>query len=268
MRLFNYSYLKKIFHDQKIIILLLILFSFAFEYLFAWLFFESKVSQLIEPYFNLLPSAFRNFLGVQAGTSFFGMQMLAFGYSHPLIIICLSFFPISIPTRYISQEIEMKTFDVIFSKPIQRFQIPVQIFIFLVATLALQMAAIFFGTVIGYIKFNLNINLIEYAKTAVTGYFFYLSMGALALAISTFFSERGRATAIIIGLFVILYFFDTIIRLNESLQFLHNYSYFQLYQPGKLVLGKISVNNCIIITGIISVIGFSITLIRFNRRDL
>jgi ABC-type transport system involved in multi-copper enzyme maturation permease subunit len=268
MLFFNSPYLKKITHDQKLIILLLILFSFAFEYLFAWLFFESKISQLIEPYFKLLPSAFRNFLGVQVGTNYFGLQMLAFGYAHPLIIICLSFFPISIPTRYISQEIEMKTFDLIFSKPLQRFQIPVQIFIFLVLTLASQMTAIFCGTVMGYIKFNLNITLLDYVKTAITGYFFYLSMGSIALAISTFFNERGRATAIIIGLFVTLYFFDTVIRLNESLQFLHNYSYFQLYQPGKIVLGQISAKNCIMITFLISVMFFSITLIRFNRRDL
>ena len=114
----------------------------------------------------------------------------------------------------------------------------------------------------------MNITLIDYVITAITGYFFYLSMGAIALAISTFFNERGKATAIIIGLFVILYFFDTVIRLNESLQYLLNYSYFQLYQPGKIVLRQINVMNCIIITTVISVIFFLITIIRFNRIDL
>ena len=40
-----------------------------------------------------------NFMGVIAGGEYYTSQLLAFGYSHPLILISLSLIPIGIPAR-------------------------------------------------------------------------------------------------------------------------------------------------------------------------
>ena len=67
---------------------------------------------------------------------------------------------------------------------------------------------------------------------------------------------------------VILYFYDTIIRLNTSLEYLTSYSYFNLYQPGKLIRGQIDAGISILILIIIIVLFLLLAIFRFNRRDL
>jgi ABC-type transport system involved in multi-copper enzyme maturation permease subunit len=268
LQLIKIPYLKKIFHDQKIIILLLILFSVLFEYLYAWLLFESQISQIVESYMQLLPSEFTTIMGIDAGATYFGIQALAFGYAHPIILVSLFFLPISLPSRYLAGEIEQKTFDILLSYPIYRFVIPIHIFLFITIALLLQIAAMFIGTWIAYLKFELNINIFDYVRAALTGYFFYLSSTALALAISSFHNERGKSLSRIIGLIVFLYFCDTIFKINKSLEPFLAFSYFQLYQPGKLVLNQINTGNCILVSLLLTIFFFSVALWQFTRRDL
>ena len=97
---------------------------------------------------------------------------------------------------------------------------------------------------------------------------FFLSIGSISLAISTFQYERGKAIAISVSLFVFLYFYDTIIRLNQSMEHLTAYSYFNLFQPGKLLKGQIDFTAGIIILGVILFVFLFIAVFRFNKRDL
>ncbi|MBU1342800.1 MAG: ABC transporter permease [Proteobacteria bacterium] len=263
-----YMHLKKTMLDQKYILILLTVFCFLFEYLFAWVFFESEISPIVAAFMQRLPPAFLAFLGVQGGTSQFATQLLAFGYMHPVIIISLAFLQVSIPARYIAGEIELKTFDLLLTKPIKRFVIPFSVFSFLIISLGLQFAAMFLGTLAGGVYFDLQINSVDYGKAAFVGFIFFLSMGSIALAISVFQNEKGKALSKAIGVLVVLYFFDTIIKLSKSLENLSTYSYFQLYQPGKLVLNQADAKNCILISVVIIAVFLSVTVIQFNRRDL
>ncbi|MBA3010758.1 MAG: ABC transporter permease [Proteobacteria bacterium] len=265
---FYLSHLKKIFQDQKIALTILVLFCFLFEWAFAWVFFESDIKKNLVSLIRMLPPGVSAFMGVQGGISQFAVQMLAFGYVHPIILISLSFLQISIPARYISGEVELKTFDLLLTKPVKRVIIPLSIFTFLVICLALEFAAMLMGTLAGDIGFDLKVDMLEYAGVAAVGFFFFLSMGAAATAISSFASEKGKSVAMAMGLFVCLYFFDTIVRLSKSLQFLEPYSYFHLYQPGKLILGEVGAGTCILISLGITAVFFCVSLVQFNRRDL
>ncbi len=262
------SHLKKILLDQKYILIILTLFCFLFEWLFAWVFFEAGISEIVISLLEMLPPAFTAFLGIQAGTSQFAAQMLAFGYTHPIILISLAFLQISISARYITGEIELKTFDILLTKPIKRFIIPLSVFTFLAISLCLQFTAMLLGTIAGNFYFDLHINIIDYGKAAIVGFVFFLSMGSLSMAISTFQVEKGKTLSKTIGFIVFLYFFDTIIKLSTSLEHFSSYSYFQLYQPGKIVLNEISAGNCILISLSITTVFFIISVIQFNRRDL
>ena len=261
-------YLKKLFFDQIYVILSLTLFCLLFEYLYTWLLFESAVSDLFMSYIELIPESFSKFIGVEVASKLFSSQMLAFGYVHPMVLIILSILPISLPSRYISGEIEIKTFDIFLTKSIRRFEIPINLYIFLLFVLMFQMTAIFMGTFIGYYHFELDIDITSYAKIALTGYFFFTSMGAIALATASFQNERGKALTRIIGIMVLLYFFDTICRLSDSLNFLQDYSYFQLYQPSKLLMEQSDSTNCILISLVITILSLGLSLYQFNRRDL
>ena len=262
------SHLKKIFQDQIINLIILVVFCFLFEWAFAWVFFESEIKKHLIALIRMLPPGVTAFMGIQGGLSQFALQMLAFGYVHPLIMISLSFFQISIPARYIAGEIELKTFDILLTKPIKRVTIVLSIIGFLTIALALQFTAMLMGTLAGDVCFDLKVDLADYARVAMVGFVFFLSMGAVATAIATFQAEKGKTLSKVIGLFVFLYFFETIIKLSKSLQSLSSYSYFQLYQPGKLILGEAATGICILISLGIAIGFFGISIIQFNRRDL
>ena len=262
------TYLKKIWHDQKFILIGLTIFSFLFEFAFAWLLFEVDFKSVFESVVHMLPSSLMSFIGISVGGQFYGSQLLAFGYSHPLILISLALIPIGIPARYIAGEIEHKTMDLLMARSLQRSVIPTHLFIYLVFALAVQVLALIGGTYIGYLTFSLEIDMIGYVKVAIITFLFFLSIGSISLAISTFQAERGKAIARTVSLFVLLYFYDTVIRLNQSLEYLTAYSYFNLFQPGKLLKSEINLTIAIIFLLCISIIFFIIAVIRFNRRDL
>jgi ABC-type transport system involved in multi-copper enzyme maturation permease subunit len=263
-----FTYQKKIWHDQKYVVFWLVFFAAAFEFAFGWLLFEAKFNEIFESVANMLPSSLMNFIGVPAGGTFYGLQLLSFGYSHPLVLISLSLLPLSIPARYISGEIENKTVDLFLTKPINRSTIPIHIFIFLLISIALQSLALFMGTYLSYIFFSLNINIQFYFRVIVVTYLFFVSMGSVAMIIAVNQKERGKALAKSVGLFVILYFLDTIIRLNISLSHLTSFSYFNLFQPGKLLRGEVNFEITIFVLLLIVLIFWILSVSVFSKKDL
>ena len=266
--LIKYSYLKKIWHDQKFILLILAIFSFNFEFAFAWLLFEADFKSVFESVVHILPPSLMNFIGVTIGGEFYGSQLLAFGYSHPLILISLSLVPIGIPARYIAGEVENKTMDLLMARSIHRGVIPTTLFFYLSFALAVQVIALLLGTYVGYLVFSLEINLSGYVKVAALTYLFFMSIGSISLAVSAFQFERGKAIAKSVSLFVFLYFYDTVVRLNQDLEFLTRFSYFNLFQPGKLLKDQLNFSGSILILLVIISIFFVIALLQFNRRDI
>jgi ABC-type transport system involved in multi-copper enzyme maturation permease subunit len=264
----NFSYLKKLFHDQKYILIFLFGFVFLFELSWVWILFKSDLSSFINNYANMLPQSITNMIGFQAGSGMLSTQMMSFGYAHPLILISMCFLPVSLPARYISGEIENRTFDIVLTKPVSRWVIPVQLYLFLLICLALLCTGLYFGTWLGTIIFNIQLHMFTYLKISVTGYLFFLSLAAISMSVSSFNQEKGKAQARMIAIVVVLYFFDVIIRAIPDLDYLTAYSYFQLYQPTQLTLGNAGFLSSSIISLCIAVTIFIIALIKFNRRDL
>jgi len=261
-------YLKKILHDQRWVLIFLLLGAVSFEFFYAWIIDATGMLKFVETYLKLLPPAMQNLFNMQPGTAMFSTQILVFGFAHPFIMIILSFLPVSMASRYLAGEVENHTFDIFLTKAIRRNLIPGNLFIFLLIALFFQVCAMLAGMWIAYLYFNLEINFSDYVYVALTAYAFYVSMAAGAIAISSFFSERGKSLAVIIGTLITFYFFDSIIRLNESLSFLRQFSYFQLYQPTELIRGLKSVSHSILISSLISVICLLISLLNFRRRDI
>ena len=262
------GYLKKLFHDQKYVLLVLFVFCLLFEYAWVWILFKSDIGSFVDNYASFLPQSITNMIGFQTGSGMLSSQMMSFGYAHPLIMISLAFLPISLPARYISGEIENRTFDIILTKPVSRWVIPTQLFFFIIVSLAIVMMGLYLGTWIGSIVFDIDLSLSTYFKISLTGYFFYLNMGAIALAVACWNYEKGKALARMISVIVVLYFFDVIIRMLPEWDYLTAYSYFQLYQPTQLTLGNAGYLSSSLISICILIVFFVISLIQFNRRDL
>ena len=262
------GYFKKTFNDQKFVLMVLFLFGFLFEFAWVWILFKSDIGNFVNNYASFLPQSITNMIGFQAGSGMLTNQMMSFGYAHPLIMISLAFLPISIPARYISGEIENRTFDIILTKPVSRWIIPVQLFLFLVMSLAVLNTGLFLGTWIGTIVFSISLPMFTYFKVCLTGYFFYLNMATIAMTVACWNQEKGKTLARMIAIIVAFYFFDVIIRMLPEWDYLTAYSYFQLYQPTQLTMGKVSYLTSGLISICIIIVFFFISLWQFNRRDL
>ena len=92
-------YLKKIIHDQKHVIIFLLLGTVSFEFFYAWIVNETGMLQFAQSYMKVLPPAIRNLLNFQPGTAVFSTQVMAFGFAHPFMMIMLSFLPVSMASR-------------------------------------------------------------------------------------------------------------------------------------------------------------------------
>jgi ABC-2 type transport system permease protein len=240
----------------------------SFVYFYAWFILELEMNQFVKTFVNLMPSMFRDWLGVQSDSiEMLNRQILAFGFAHPFVLIILSFLPVSISTRYIAGEIENRTYDLFLTRPLRRYLIPVHIFLFLSVAIFIQAAAMLAGSWMAYIQFELTFDFMKFVHIAIAGYTFYLSMAAISMMISVFNSERGKALMVIIGVLIALYFFDSIIKVNESTAYLKSFSYFQLFQPTDLVRGEQNVWKIVSISLLLAACGFIITLLQFRRRD-
>ena len=262
------GYFKKIYFDQKYVLLVLFLFVFLFEFAWVWILFKSDIGNFVNNYATYLPQSITNMIGFQAGSGMLTSQMMSFGYAHPLILISMCFLPISLPARYIAGEIENRTFDIILTKPISRWLIPLQLFLFLILSVAILNLGLFLGTCLGTLVFSIDLSLFSYIKISFIGYLFYLNMAAIAMAVACWSHEKGKMLARMIAIIVVFYFFDVIIRMLPEWDYLTAYSYFQLYQPTQLSLGNASYFLSGLISGLIVIIFFTISIIQFNRRDL
>lgn len=262
------GYLKKLFHDQKYVLMVLFVFCLVFEFVWVWILFKSDIGSFMDNYASFLPQSITNMIGFQAGSGMLSTQMMSFGYAHPLVLISLAFLPISLPARYISGEIENRNFDIILTKPVSRWVIPTQLFFFITVSLAIVMMGLYFGTLIGSMVFDIDLSLSTYFKISLTGYFFYLNMAAIALAVACWNHEKGKALARMIAVVVVFYFFDVIIRMLPEWDYLTAYSYFQLYQPTQLTMGKVGFLSSGLISISITIVFFAISILQFNRRDL
>lgn len=201
----KFCYFKKIFYDQKYVLLVLFLFVFLFEFAWVWILFKSDIGNFVNNYAGFLPQSITNMIGFKAGSGMLTSQMMSFGYAHPLILISMAFLPISLPARYIAGEIENRTFDIILTKPISRWLIPSQLYLFVIMSIALLNLGLFLGTWMGTIVFAIELPLFTYFKASLIGYLFYLNMAAIAMAIACWSNEKGKMLSWMIAILSLIH---------------------------------------------------------------
>jgi ABC-type transport system involved in multi-copper enzyme maturation permease subunit len=260
----NKYYLLKCLKDQRGIMIALCCFHFAFQFIYAWMLLDTGMDKLAEQ----LPDFMIRMLGLEVGSAYFKQQMLAFSFTHPLILIGLSLMPLSLPGRYVTGELENRTFDLLLVTGIRRSVIVSHLFLLILLALFVIVGAMFCATLWVNEIYQLQMQVSHLLLTSVCAFLFFLNMGSIALAIASFHSERGKMLSQAIAIFIMLYFFDTIIRISDKTAFLLNYSYFQLFQPNKLILGQM--HTTVIITVDLLIIGImlGLALLQFNRRDI
>ena len=260
---------KRMFMNQKRVILLVMFFGFAIEFLFTAILSTSAIRQFAETYFKLMPPMIKQMMGFM-GESFVGSQFIAFGFTHPAILFMLCFVPISMSSRYITAEIEGRSIELLALRLLPRYRIVLSTYFFIL----IMLVAIFFsmmgGSLFGREMMGLtnDIQPLLLFKIVGIGLLFFAAIGSIVTFISSLHSERGAALSWNIGVVLFLFVFDAIIRLWPKVYFLKPYSLFNWYQPVSIATGKYDFFIGIPLLASILILFLAGSVYWFNRRDL
>jgi ABC-type transport system involved in multi-copper enzyme maturation permease subunit len=260
---------KRMFKNQSRIILLLMFFGFAIEFMFTIILSTSTIRQFAETYFKLIPPMVKQMLGFM-GESFMGSQFIAFGFTHPAILFMLCFVPISIASRYITAEIEGRSIELLAIRLMPRSRIIFSSYFFSVSILFAIYLAMISGSLVGAEIMGLkdDIPLVLLLKIAGVGLLFFAAIGSISTFISSLLSERGTALSWNIGVILLLFVFDALIRLWPKVAFLKPFSLFNWYQPVNIANGKYDFFIGLPLLALILILFLSASVYYFNRRDL
>jgi beta-exotoxin I transport system permease protein len=260
---------KRMFMNQKKIFFLLMFFGFLIEFLYTVILSTSAIRQFVESYFKLMPPMVKQMMGFM-GENIMGSQFIAFGYTHPAVLFMLSFVPISIASRYITTEIEGRSIELLAIRLIPREHLVFSTYGFILTFLFMIFISMISGSLIGRESMGIpdDIQPVLLLKIIGVGFLFFTAISALVTFIATLHSERGSAMTWSIGVVLLLFVFDAIIRIWPKVYFLKPYSLFNWYQPVNIATGNYDFFIGIPLLLLIAILFLSGAVYHFNRRDL
>ena len=195
----------------------------------------------------------------------------ALGQVHPILLVTALLFVIGLGVRAVAGELESGSLDLTLARPVSRTSYLCSHVAVLVPGTAVIAVAYAVGTVVADRLFDPPGARLEIGRmllAAGQAWLLFLAIGSLALLISALSSERGRATAITIGVVLAMYVGNFLFALWEPLRGLTRLSFFRYFTPGPTIqfgdvawadTGVLAV--CAAVTSVAAVVAFS-------RRDL
>lgn len=199
-------------------------------------------------------------------TSLEGFLTLEFFNSTWLIIagiyVCTLF------SGVISREIEKKTFEILLSQPVTRYQVIIAKFTVCILYLLFLTFSTFIATYLGILWIKTEINIIVLLKVIIDAFFFFLTLGSIAFLFSCIFDEQRKSMYLSIGLFLFMYFFSIVQSLLPHIKWLEFFSLFHYYNASKIVnTNQLNPENIIALSAF-SLFLFSISLLYFQKKNL
>jgi len=262
--------IKKMWKNQRVILLALSGFGFVFHFLFTAMLATSEIRSIADGMYQLIPPMFRNLAGFGDSTNLLGSRLIAFGYSHPASLLMLMFIPISNSSRYVTAELENHTVDILLIRYQPRYRLILTVLIFSMSGIILLFLSMAMGSFFGRWVFDLqqDFSIVSILRLVGIGTLFYMAISCVVAMISVSSRERGKTVAWSTGLLLFFYVLDAIGRLWNKAAFLKKVSLFDLYRPGDIVGGNYPFDVAIfILMGLIVVFLFLAVYI-FGRRDL
>ncbi len=222
--------------------------------------------QSLLQYWDSFPEAMKKFFGAQQlsiGT-FEGYISLEYMLAWQMILIA---FAIALATR-LTKEKEDGTMELILSYPISRFKL---IFSRFVAAASLIIGLSFLSSIILYLLTFINSASISFGRLmelSLISSILFLAFLGIGFLVSAIFSERGKATAIMVAVLVFSYLIDVFSGIWDRVKDFHFLSLFK-YAKVETILkdGTMDLKNIIILSAI-TVMSFTIAAIIFQRKDI
>jgi len=134
--------------------------------------------------------------------------LIGIGYQHPFVLILFMIYAVGTPTGLLVGEIQRGGMELILSRPVTKTQVYLCAAVPSLAGMFLLTLAMFLGTVAGtsLFRFGKPVPLDGFFRVAVNGGCMAAAAGSIALLVSSWSRDRGRAVAGTVAYLVIDYF--------------------------------------------------------------
>jgi ABC-type transport system involved in multi-copper enzyme maturation permease subunit len=225
---------------------------------------------IIEALLNQLPQQLRVLFSEQFFTYLSIKGAAAFGFNHPLVLFVLGLLAITVSSRQIAGESENGILELQLAYPIRRRTF----FNTLWISIALMLFMIILSGILGSIlalsikgKFSSEI-VVQLIKIVVNLWFLFIFIMTYSLLLSGFGKEASKSGIQSTAITLIFYFTFFLGGIWQPLTPLQSLNIFYYYQPQKLMFDKIDFAINLLVLLILIIIGFSMGLRQFIRRDV
>lgn len=165
------------------------------------------------------------------------LSVVAIGYQHPLVLLCLTIGATTIPTGMLTAEVDRGTMELLLSRPVSRGRLYARAILSTCLGQIALVATIFCGTSIWTRVFDYGrpIPLVPFAKVAANLLLLNYAVTGLAVLASAWFDERPRALAAVVGYLVVAYLLFFSAAMWPRLNFVKPWTPFSYYVPNAIL---------------------------------
>ncbi len=208
-------------------------------------------------------------LSFGSGSLFSLPGSITIGIQHPLAIAMVAVFAVGAAATAIAGERQAGTLEVMLARPVSRVTVYLSIFIGLLLVVAVVLAALIGGFIVGSaIQGVLDELPLEHVPMLwLNGFLLWGAFATFGLAASVSFDRPGPAIGLTLAYLLVNYFFEILGSLWREAAWTQEYSLFHHYQPTEILEGALDPIDLVIL-GIAFVVPVIYALVVFPRRDL
>jgi ABC-2 type transport system permease protein len=204
------------------------------------------------------------------GGNLFSLEgTLALGFGHPITLLLFGIVSIQFPALAIAGERDKGTLEVTLSRPISRRVLYVTLFVagagFIALLVAILVSVMGVGSVLVGLGDELDVG--HLAQLWLAGTLLFGAFMSLAFAASVESDRAGPAIGIPAAFMVINYLAFAIGSIWPEMQWLQEYSFFNLLKAQDILLDGVAMSDVLILLGF-SIVLVAVAMYRFPRRDL
>lgn len=194
---------------------------------------------------------------------------ITLGTQHPFAIAFLGIFAVGAGSVAIAGERQRGTLEVLLARPITRRGLFVTLVVALTAVLALIMAALLGGMVLGAATQGLlgQLELSRIPLVWLNGVLLWVAFLAFAMAMSASFDRTGPAVGLSLAFLLVNYFVEILGTFWADAKWTQDYSLFNHFQPSEILAGQADPFDFVLLVGV-AVVALAYALVIFPRRDL
>ena len=196
---------------------------------------------------------------------------VSLGQIHPIFLVLSALFAVSIGVRSVAGELEAGTLEMTLARPISRTAYLATHLVLLVPGCALIALAYAGGTLLGDRIFDAPGDPLVAGRlvlAALQSALLLLAVGVLAVLVSAWSSERGRALSWVLGITIGMYAANFLLVLWEPTRDIARLTFFWYFSPGATIqTGTVPWGDAAVLAGW-SVAASGAAIAHFRRRDL